>query len=387
MLNPFKRRHKPQGLHTPNLWSVWLVAPLALLTVGALAFGLYLGAETLLTSERTTKTPIGVQDVIKTTVTVITLMGAVLAGVYAYRKQLLAEGDSHRADASQLAERYSTAAEQLGHERPAVRLAGVYAMARLADDWPEQRKVCVDVLCAYLRMPYVTDPASPEFRTGEREVRLTIIRLMRDHLDPWAPTTWCGLDLDFTGAVFDGGDFKGAHFTGGTVSFRSAQFPAGEVSFISAIFSGATVSFQGAEFSGGKAYFHKARFTGGRVHFNGTQFDSGSVSFNSAVFSGSRVTFSATDFSGSSVSFSDARFLRDMVQFVGIVVSGGAVSFGGAEFSSGTIGFLGPQFSSGVVTFANARAPSDAIVFDHVQIDADMNINWGPFTAIMTSSP
>ncbi|WP_405476451.1 hypothetical protein [Streptomyces sp. NBC_00009] len=87
-------------------------------------------------------------------------MAAVLAGVYAYRKQLLAEGDSHRADASQLSERYSTAAEQLGHEQAAVRLAGAYAMARLADDWPEQRQVCVDVLCAYLRMPYEADPPS-----------------------------------------------------------------------------------------------------------------------------------------------------------------------------------------------------------------------------------
>jgi hypothetical protein len=30
----------------------------------------------------------------------------------------------------------------------------VYALAGLADDWPENRQTCVDVLCAYLRMPY-----------------------------------------------------------------------------------------------------------------------------------------------------------------------------------------------------------------------------------------
>jgi hypothetical protein len=32
-----------------------------------------------------------------------------------------------------------------------VRLAGVYEMARLADDWADQRQTCVDVLCACLR--------------------------------------------------------------------------------------------------------------------------------------------------------------------------------------------------------------------------------------------
>ena len=64
----------------------------------------------------------------------------------------------------------------------AVRLAGVYAMAGLADDWPENRQTCVDVLCGYLRMPYEPDPGDeapgPErlaFRAGP-EVRHTAIR-------------------------------------------------------------------------------------------------------------------------------------------------------------------------------------------------------------------
>ncbi|MFF3877120.1 hypothetical protein [Streptomyces sp. NPDC001978] len=129
--------------------------------------------------------PVNINDVLKATVTALTLIGAVLAGLYAYRKQLLAEGDAHRADASQLAERYTTAAEQLGHDQAAVRLAGVYALARLADDWEEQRQVCIDVLCAYLRMPYEPDPTAPEHKSGEREVRQTIIRVIHDHLqDP-----------------------------------------------------------------------------------------------------------------------------------------------------------------------------------------------------------
>ena len=57
-----------------------------------------------------------------------------------------------------LKERFATAADQLDSGKPAVRLAGVYAMADLADDWAENRQTCVDVLCAYLRMPYEPDP-------------------------------------------------------------------------------------------------------------------------------------------------------------------------------------------------------------------------------------
>ncbi|MFB6654105.1 hypothetical protein ACFCZ4_32650 [Streptomyces microflavus] len=105
MTNPLQRRPSQDGRHTPNLWPVWLVAPGALLLVGTAAFGLYHGAELLLSSEATGKKPVGVQDVIKTTVTVLTLIGAVLAALYAYRKQLLDEGTSHRADATQLTER------------------------------------------------------------------------------------------------------------------------------------------------------------------------------------------------------------------------------------------------------------------------------------------
>ena len=55
-------------------------------------------------------------------------------------------------------ERFITAAELLGHSEEACRLAGVHAMAGLADDWTKRRQTCIDVLCAYLRMPYPPRP-------------------------------------------------------------------------------------------------------------------------------------------------------------------------------------------------------------------------------------
>jgi hypothetical protein len=162
-----------------------------------------------------------------------------------------------------LNERFATAAGQLGSDKPsAVRLAGVYAMAGLADDWPENRQTCVDVLCAYLRMPYEPDPGEdapvPErlaFRAS-REVRHTVIRVTAAHLKADTAVPWRGLSLDFTGVVFDGGDFRGARFAGGKVLFGRA------------VFAGGTVDFSGAEFADGTVDFGDAEFAGGAVGFS-----------------------------------------------------------------------------------------------------------------------
>lgn len=148
-----------------------------------------------------------------------------------------------------LNERFATAADKLGNDKPpAVQLAGVYAMAGLADDWKEDRQaqqVCISVLCGYLRMPYAPDPGAntpPEKRRefqGIREVRHAVIRVITEHLrdpecrsDPKvagltsqaAPVSWQGRDFDFHGVVFDGGTFSDACFSGGEVKFADAEF-------------------------------------------------------------------------------------------------------------------------------------------------------------------
>ena len=266
--------------------------------------------------------PVDINDVLKATVTALTLVGAVLAGLYSYRKQLLSEGDAHRADASQLAERYTAAAEQLGHGKAAVRLAGVYALARLADDWEEQRQVCIDVLCAYLRIPYQPDPAAPGHTVGEQEVRQTIVSVIRSHLqEPDAATAWCPHDFNFTGAVFDGGNFAGSHFRGAT-------------SFFGATFGSGTLSFRGATF-GGTLSFHGATFSGARIDFERATFN-GTVDFGDATFSGGAIRFGRTAFSGGTVDFSSATFRGGTVDFERATVTGGTVAFDDSTFS-GTV--------------------------------------------------
>jgi uncharacterized protein YjbI with pentapeptide repeats/uncharacterized membrane-anchored protein YhcB (DUF1043 family) len=255
-----------------------------------------------------------------------------------------------------LNERFATASEQLGSDKPAVRLAGVYAMAGLADDWSENRQTCVDVLCAYLRMPYEPDPgqdaSEPERLAFQatREVRHTVIRVITAHLQEDAAVSWQGLNFDFTGVVFDGGDFTGAQFSGGTVNFISAQFT-DYVTFFDAGFSGGTVNFNSARFSGGRVIFTGARFSGGAVLFGWAQlsgggldfsharFSGGTLFFNHAQFSAGALYFTATQFVGSRIDFSDAQFSGAMIDFKLARFSGGAVDFSSAEFSGGTVDF------------------------------------------------
>jgi hypothetical protein len=211
-----------------------------------------------------------------------------------------------------LNERFATAADQLGSDKPAIRLAGVYAMAGLADDWKENRQTCVDVLCGCLRMPYEPDPGqdAPEPQRlafqAIREVRHTVIRVITAHLKKDAAASWQGLNFDFTGVVFDGGDFTFAQFSGGRVSFGGAQFSGGMVSFGGAQFSGGRVFFRGAQFSGGRVSFSSAQFSGGTVDFSSAQFSGGIVFFGGAQFSGGTVFFGAAQFSGGEVDFSRA---------------------------------------------------------------------------------
>ena len=323
---------------------------------------------------------------LKDTVSVLQLVFATVAGagalvalIVAYRRQKITEADSAHDRTRVFNERFTTIAALLGDAQPAVRLAGVHAMAGLADDWKQNRQTCVDVLCAYLRLPYDPDPgdqAGQAERTAyraSREVRHTIIRLITAHLRPGATASWQGRNFDFTGVVFDGGDFSGAEFSGGTVTFESARFSGGTVTFGGAEFSGSEVSFTGAEFAGGgvsftgagfsgsEVSFARAGFSGSEVSFGGARFADGMVTFGAAEFAGGTVTFTGAEFSGGGVYFVDARFSGGTVTFAIARFSGGEVSFAGAGFADGagfaggTVSFGGARFSGGEVSFGGAR--------------------------------
>ncbi|MEV6448325.1 pentapeptide repeat-containing protein [Amycolatopsis sp. NPDC051716] len=256
-------------------------------------------------------------EALKVVLAVVAGIGAVVALTVAYRKQRDAELAEYREDAKAYADRFGKAADQLGSAEYVVRTGGVYALAELADEWIDGRQTCIDLLCAYVRMPYVADTASADYSDGNREVRRIIIRVIRNHLrDDWSAVSWRGYRFSFEGAVFDCGDFSKAHFRGGNVTFHKARFVAGHV------------EFQDAEFEGTPVWFSKAEFTGAHVDFRRATFAGAKTSFKGAVFSAGRVEFDDAHFSAGEVSFENAVHEGSVATFEGVTHTGGTVEWG-----------------------------------------------------------
>jgi uncharacterized protein YjbI with pentapeptide repeats len=303
-----------------------------------------------------------IYELSRSTVAVTGLLGAAVAAGLATRRQRSNEAsvqiarktqllatETHalevqRADSDvvrQLRERYASAAGQLGDDSSAVRLAGVYAMAALADDWlrrevpSDNAQACVDVLCAYLRAP--RSPGTGSSGSADREVRQTIARVIAQHLQAEAPSTWSDMRLDFTNSVlhgefiFDGSQFRGP------------------------------VSFAGVEFDGGRASFAKVTFdrTGGApASFRGAQVY-GDVSFTNAVFA-QGLDLSETRVKGGAITTRGAEF-RGALLLDRLGISEGSILFETATFSSGAAVSLDGSIDTGRVSFTGA-------VFDNATI-------------------
>jgi hypothetical protein len=301
-------------------------------------------------------------DLIKLALAAIAGVGGTVALVVAYRRQRVAEAGSRLEHAKEdrerfrvLNERFSTAASQLGSDQPTVRLAGVYTMSSLADDWREQRQTCVDVLCGYLRMPYEPDPGKDAPAVDQvafardREVRHAVIQVIRDHLNPRAGAVpWQDCKFDFRGAVFDGGNFSYMEIPEGCVlNFLETSFVGGRNEFQGCRFIGGLANFWKVNFAGGEVLFFGAEFAGGHVGFGECNFSEGLVDFRSidtsegpdVISFGTDVTFAGSTFNGANVLFTRARFIGGVTDFARAKFSGGKVDFADVILDGGIIDF------------------------------------------------
>src|SRR5205814_1143308 len=91
-------------------------------------------------------------DRIKTGLTVAAGLAAGATLLMTLRRQTLSERAQRFAETDALEQRttalYVAAAEQLGSDKAAVRLAGLYALERLGQDDPKLRQTVFDVWCA-----------------------------------------------------------------------------------------------------------------------------------------------------------------------------------------------------------------------------------------------
>ncbi|MGH4019997.1 MAG: hypothetical protein ACRDT0_12340 [Pseudonocardiaceae bacterium] len=108
-------------------------------------------------------------DAIRTAGTLVLGTGGAVALLLTARRQRYTEltlvHTDRDATERRITELYTKAADQLGSDQAPVRLAGLYALERLAHSTVEHRQTIVDVICAYLRMPY-TPPQSSASTLG-----------------------------------------------------------------------------------------------------------------------------------------------------------------------------------------------------------------------------
>ena len=294
-----------------------------------------------------------------------------------------------------ITELYAHAVDQLGAEKAPVRLGGLHALERLAQNNPPQRQTIVDVICAYLRMPYtppddqVPSEEAPEDahsryeqRRQELQVRLTAQRILTAHLNPEAAASfWADIDLNLTEAHLHQLDldachirraqFDGATFAGWYARFRGATF-AGDAGFGETEFAG-TAEFQGAKFTG-TAWFRDAKFAeyarfgeadfAGAAEFGRAEF-ARAAEFNRAEFARD-AQFSGAMFA--EIAWFDAATFAETTWFQGAEFAGKTLfchvkfteyaQFGGATFA-GTMWFNGAEFI-GNVNFGGGRVAPHA---------------------------
>ena len=230
---------RPRGVKHPRLWGVvgWsaTVVILGMIATMALSIALWPAFLGMLPWHDTGRGKVEGINLVKLALSVVAGAGGAVALTVSVLKQRILERDEEgarartqltlaqrqaendlektardeeRARQESYRSRYGEAATHLGSDRAAVQLAGVYAMANLADDWPEQRQQCVDVLCGFLRLPPPTDHA---LQASDAKVRTTIGAVLRDHLQKDGP--WCNLDFNLTGAYLVNLNLDGAQFT------------------------------------------------------------------------------------------------------------------------------------------------------------------------------
>ncbi|MFD7654542.1 pentapeptide repeat-containing protein [Actinosynnema sp. NPDC059797] len=238
-------------------------------------------------------------DAVKIGLSVAAACGGAVALYLAWRRQRsteqVAADTRHDNEQRRVTDLYTKASEMLGSDQAAVRMAALYALERLAQDHPDQRRPVVSVFCSYLRMPYLDPDERPTPRQleagaepiGERdrrerrqevEVRYAVQSLLRAHVhrpptiegQP-VPDYW-GDDLNvyLGNATLISPNFEGCRIHPNT---RMASVTImGNASFADAVFTGPTwlrgATFRGDVILDRASFRYRANFRSATFHGN-----------------------------------------------------------------------------------------------------------------------
>lgn len=349
-------------------------------------------------------------ETVKVSLTTIGGIGAVGYLVIKFRER--SDAERSEADTKLLA-----AVQQLGSNSPQVRIAGVYALADVADTFRgEYRQRVADILCGYLR--------TNRDARSDGAVESTIISVLGKHLRKQtkkgashsassqaieADQLWCDCTIDLHGATLTEQLKLHNTYIAGSASFRDAAFIGG-TQFDSATFA-AYADFSGATFHS-ESHFNGTIFEDG-VSFSNTQFE-GAVAFHGANIHGTllsglhpetleritireAISFHSATFNDQAV-FDFATFF-DNVDFDNVIfrqeVSFWSTHFEGDTYLNDTlfesdVSFFGTYFA-GAVLFTNVRSHK-TVHCDHAcftvfadfsscDSEADFNFNGASFNS------
>ena len=315
-------------------------------------------------------------DRIKVTLTALGGVGAVGYLVIKYRERAALE----RGEAD---EKLVRAVQQLGDPSPQVRIAGVYALADVADTYkgPYHQRV-VDILCGYLRTDRLLKDTNGDTRYATNEdgtpnpdqplstdgpVESTILMVIAKHLktvsentadNTTTPGPWSHCTLNLHGATLT----EPAHFTGSHIGTLNAQSLTLTrcTTFQDSIFTGPAVfansifvhdiDFSGARFAQ-RAFFSNVTFKK-KADLTGAHFSS--AHFDGATFE-HRISFALTTFTADTI-FDNLNCIQE-THFNDLDFSE-FVSFKGATFHR-FVDFTGVNFADGT-TFKYATFKRDA---------------------------
>jgi len=116
-----------------------------------------------------------------------------------------------------ITDRYTKAVDQLGHETLAIRLGGMYALERIAEDSRRDHPTVVEVLSAFVRKtPPATGPNDQPISAPDTEAAMTVLgRLPRREGVNRANVPGAHLEgADLSGAFLNGANLAGVNLQG-----------------------------------------------------------------------------------------------------------------------------------------------------------------------------
>ncbi|ADD39751.1 pentapeptide repeat-containing protein [Stackebrandtia nassauensis] len=200
-------------------------------------------------------------DIVTRSLTVTAGLGGAFALWLAFRRQRHTERDAVNRRTTELR---IQAIEQLGSDKPIVRIGGLHNLEALAQGNSGLQEIVLEEICTYLRMPFYEPHDTENYDikelwgvTQEREARRTAQHILERHLKPDGPYEYWDHDqlnlrqaalndLNLRGCRLNNADFAAAEL-GGITDFRDAAF------------RGDTTSFTMTEFDA--AWFDNALFT------------------------------------------------------------------------------------------------------------------------------